>query len=94
LKRCGCFIDRIVSEGLYPPPIRPAVAPDHIQEARAISCLMSSTRHAVMRGPSFTGLGYRPDLTPAHHVERLTGIGPCGARIEVSLRNPVAGSSC
>jgi len=35
---------------------------------------MSSTRHTVMRGPSFTGLGKRPDLTPAHQVLFDTGI--------------------
>jgi len=35
---------------------------------------MSSTRHAVMRGPSFTGVGKRPALTPAHQVDLLTGI--------------------
>jgi hypothetical protein len=34
---------------------------------------MSSTRHAVVRGPSFTGRGKRPLLTPAHHVERPIG---------------------
>ena len=42
---------------------------------------MSSTLHAVMRGPSFTGFGYRPSLMPAHQVDLLTGIGPSGARI-------------
>ncbi len=35
---------------------------------------MSSALHAVVRSPSFTGLGNLPDLTPAHQVERLTGI--------------------
>ena len=34
---------------------------------------MSSTRHAVIFGPSFTGLGYSPLFTPAHHVDLLTG---------------------
>jgi hypothetical protein len=33
----------------------------------------------------------RPDLTPAHHVERPTGIGPCGAMIETSRTKPVVG---
>lgn len=54
---------------------------------------MSSTFHAVVRGPSFTGLGNRPVLTPAHHVERPIGIGPCGARIDVSRTKPEAGRS-
>ena len=52
---------------------------------------MSSTRHAVMRGPSFTGLGKRPDLTPSHHVDRPTGIGPFGPMIEESRTKPVSG---
>jgi hypothetical protein len=34
---------------------------------------MSSTRHAVVLGPSFTGLGKRPSLTPCHHVDLATG---------------------
>jgi hypothetical protein len=34
---------------------------------------MSLTRHAVVRGPSFTGRGKRPLLTPAHHVNRPIG---------------------
>ena len=52
---------------------------------------MSSTFHAVVRGPSFTGLGKRPVLMPAHHVDRPTGIGPSGARIEVSRTKPERG---
>jgi hypothetical protein len=53
---------------------------------------MSSTRHAVVRGPSFTGCGKRPAFTPAHHVDFDTGIGPRGARIEESRTKPVSGS--
>jgi hypothetical protein len=41
-----------------------------------------------MRGPSFTGLGKRPDFTPAHQVDLLTGIGPAGAKMEERRRNP------
>src|SRR5271167_2122535 len=52
---------------------------------------MSSTFQAVVRGPSFTGLGKRPDLTPAHHVERPTGIGPLGASIEGRRTKPNSG---
>ena len=52
---------------------------------------MSSTFQAVVRGPSFTGLGNRPTLTPAHQVERPTGIGPCGARIDLSRTKPALG---
>lgn len=33
-----------------------------------------------MRGPSLTGFGKRPDFTPAHQVDLLTGMGPAGAR--------------
>lgn len=54
---------------------------------------MSSTRHAVMRGPSFTGFGNRPSLMPAHHVDLLTGIGPFGAMIAGNRTKPVVGSS-
>lgn len=35
---------------------------------------MSSTRHAVVRGPSFTLLGKRPEAIPAHQVDLDTGI--------------------
>jgi hypothetical protein len=42
---------------------------------RMIKSRMSSTRQTVIRGPSVrTGCGYRPVFTPAHHVERETGI--------------------
>src|SRR5687767_3842953 len=58
-----------------------------------ISSRISSTRHAVVRGPSLTGFGNLPLLTPAHHVDFPTGIGPFGAIIEGSLTNPVPGSS-
>ena len=45
---------------------------------------MSSTRHAVMRSPNFMDCGKRPDLTPAHHVDLLTGIteSTAGKRIK------------
>jgi hypothetical protein len=46
-------------------------------------------RQAVILGPSFTGLGYRPDLTPAHHVDLLTGIGPAGPMIALKRMKPV-----
>jgi hypothetical protein len=35
---------------------------------------ISSTRQAVVRGPSFIGLGKRPDFTPAHQVLFETGM--------------------
>lgn len=35
---------------------------------------MSSTRHAVMRGPSFIGWGKRPVLTPDHQEDFPIGI--------------------
>src|SRR5208282_1437287 len=41
--------------------------------AFSIRLRISSTFQAVVRGPSFTGLGKRPVLIPAHHVERPTG---------------------
>lgn len=46
---------------------------------------MSSTRHAVVRAPSFTGFGKRPALTPAHQVDLPTGIkGGMGGATERS----------
>jgi hypothetical protein len=62
-----------------------------VYTAVSMSLRMSSTFQAVVRGPSFTGLGNRPVLTPAYQVERPTGIGPCGARMDVRRTNPVAG---
>src|ERR1700730_9150766 len=55
---------------------------------RSIKARISSTRHAVVRGPSLTGLGNRPLLMPAHHDERPTEIGPVGARMEERRRKP------
>ena len=34
---------------------------------------LKALRQQVVRGPSFTGWGKRPVLTPAHHAERDTG---------------------
>ena len=49
---------------------------------------MSWTRQTVVFGPNFSGLGNRPSRTPCHQVERLTGIGPRGARMSGSRTNP------
>lgn len=58
-----------------------------------ISARISRTSQTVMRGPKIRfGFGKRPVLTPAHQVERLTGIGPCGATICLIRRKPSAGS--
>src|SRR5262245_10230070 len=56
-----------------------------------ISARISSTRHAVIRGPSLTGRGNRPDFTPAHHVDLLTGMGRPRPTIEFSRTKPVSG---
>ena len=54
---------------------------------RSSSARMSSTRHAVTRGPSFTGLGKRPDFTPSHQVRQETGkMGGTGG---VASRSPM-----
>ena len=58
-----------------------------------MSALISSTRHAVIRGPSFTGLGNRPDFTPAHQVDLPTGIGPSGDIMDESRTKPVSGNA-
>lgn len=46
---------------------------------------MSEERHAVVRGPSFTGLGKRPSLQPCHQALLLTGMiaKTCGRRRKV-----------
>ena len=44
-----------------------------------------------MRGPNLTGGGNRPDLTPSHHVDLPTGIGPLGPMIDESRTKPVSG---
>lgn len=67
--------------------------------AASIRARISSTRHAVMRSPSFrTGCGNRPDFTPAHQVDLETGIsGGIGGLavgspiICLRRRKPVAG---
>ena len=79
------FLDRVGAVNLD----AASVDTPHLAASPSIKARISSTRHAVIRGPSFTGLGYRPLLTPAHHVDFETGMGPFGARIEASLRNPV-----
>jgi hypothetical protein len=58
--------------GGSPIDVNPAQSNSQINKIKA---RMSSTLHAVMRAPNVrTGCGYRPDLTPAHHVERDTGM--------------------
>jgi hypothetical protein len=63
----------------------------HPLEPVLMRARISSVRHVVMRGPSLTGLGYLPVLTPAHQVDLLTGIGPLGAMIEARRISPVSG---
>ena len=50
---------------------------------------ISSTRHTVVLGPSFTGCGKRFSLTPSHPVVLLTGIS---SRIWASRKKPVGGN--
>jgi hypothetical protein len=51
---------------------------------------MSDASHAVVRGPKWREGGYRPVLTPAHHVALLTGIS---LSTSGSLRKPWAFSA-
>lgn len=39
-----------------------------------MSWRISITFQQVVRSPSFIGFGKRPDFTPSHHVDLLTGI--------------------
>jgi len=59
----------------------------------ATSSRIPLTSHAHERGPILTGLGKRPERTPAHHVDRLTGIGPRGDITCFNRTKPNAGSS-
>ena len=66
----------------------PGVGPEHVTvsfaqlpvheapgDTASIKCRISLTDQAVMRGPKrLVGCGYRPDFTPAHQVERETGM--------------------
>jgi hypothetical protein len=63
--------------------------PDSGKEKGAlwISARISSTRHTVIRGPSFTGFGKRPDLTPAHQV--LFDIGIIAGIGELLVESPM-----
>jgi len=87
IERSRRFFHGVAVLAFDPPPVCPAIAAH--APGFSMSARMSSTRQAVMRGPSFTGLGYRPLFTPAHQVDLLTGIGPRGARMPESLRKPV-----
>src|SRR3569623_2126142 len=56
--------------------------------AAEINARMSSTRHTVTRGDSFTGAGNLPSFTPAHQVLRPTGMKSSTC---VMRRKPVSG---
>lgn len=67
--------------------------------ALAMSARMSSTRHAVTRKPSLTGVGNRPSFTPAHQHVFLTGMigGIGGVALGLPMicdkrRKPVSGN--
>src|SRR5262249_52935493 len=92
-EHAGYLINRVAAQRLDASPVRPAVAARHPADTRSISERISSTRHAVTRGPILIGFGKRPDFTPAHQVDLLTGMGPRGARMARKRTNPVRGSS-
>ena len=61
---------------------------------------MSAAVHTVTRSDNLIGFGNRPDLTPAHQVERETGITAATGGVAFGLPNiwanrtkPVSGSS-
>jgi len=60
----GRLIDGVAPERFDPSPVGALATPLHGYDARSMRVRMSSTRQAVIRGPSFTGLGKRPDFTP------------------------------
>lgn len=70
-----------------------------IYAAALINATTSSTRHAVTRCPSFTGLGNLPHATPCHQSDLLTGMraGMGGLALVSPMiwrrrRKPVSGS--
>ena len=66
----------------------PEIEGDSRQPRRSTRARISSALQAVVRGPSFTGLGKHPVRHPSHHVLLLTGIR---ARTWDRRRNPVLG---
>jgi hypothetical protein len=91
-KSQGHLFNRIATMDFGPTGIE--VTSAHRQETpRAMSARISSTRQAVIRGPSLIGFGNRPVFTPSHQVDLETGIGPVGARIVERRRKPVSGKT-
>jgi hypothetical protein len=58
------------------------VAPCSVRASEPIRSRTSHARHAVVRGPSLTGRGKRPERTPSHQLDALMGISArtCGRR--------------
>jgi len=63
IERAALFLRRLFCVHATLPPLK-----------YAINERISSTRHAVHRGLNLIAFGNRPDLTPAHQVERDTGM--------------------
>src|SRR5436190_23952688 len=83
-KQHRSLFNRVAPVDLHAPRIEP------LQPIEPVSmrARMSPTRHTVIRGPSFIGFGYRPDFTPAHQVDLLTGIGPPGPMMDAKRIKP------
>src|SRR5262249_15317829 len=97
----GDLLDRVTTQRLDAAPVRAPVVLLHDRPSASISARISSTRQAVIRGPSFTGLGKRPDLTPSHQVDLPTGMtaGIGGSALGSPMiwgrrRKPVSGRWC
>jgi hypothetical protein len=86
----GKLGNRVAAMDFYTAEVEP---PRHGYFSTLMSARMSSTRQTVTPLLILTGGGNFPLLTPAHHVDFETGIGPFGPRIAVILTNPSAGSA-
>ncbi len=83
------IVDGVATQDLHPPRIEgrrrctESLREFGDQHANVLDALRGRP------GTKFDRLGKPPGLAPAHHVERPTGIGPCGAMIEASRTKPV-----
>ena len=79
-ERMGCLYQPRVSW------LSPCVS---CRESCRTRAAMSEARHALVRGPSFIGLGKRPSLQPCHHALLHTGMSSrtCGKRRKDSSAN-------
>jgi hypothetical protein len=95
----GC-LPHVIGAQPFDPSHRVSLIRHRLRPRRSIRSRISSTRQAVVLPPSLTGFGKQPSLTPCHHVDLPTGIGPVGAIHEACVgkgrivRHGIAPSNC